>query len=55
MKEQLAFLARTIRTMIDDYNCMAALYIHDGKLWVRASAQIWNEVIIYTEVIPDLD
>jgi len=30
--------------LLQEWNCMSSIYIHNGKLWARASAQIWLEV-----------
>ena len=30
--------------LLDVYNCYVAHFWHNGKWWVRCSAQIWNEV-----------
>lgn len=33
-----------IKTMIYEHNCMAPVYKHNGKWWVRLSAQIYNDL-----------
>jgi hypothetical protein len=34
--------------ILDTHDCYVASYMHDKKWWIRASAQIWNEVGIMT-------
>jgi hypothetical protein len=30
--------------LLDDWNTYVTHYPHNGKIWVRCSAQIWNEI-----------
>ncbi len=33
-----------LRNLIEDWHVSAAVFRHNGRWWVRASAQVWNEV-----------
>lgn len=33
-----------IDRLLGEYNCFAAIYVHNGRWWTRCSAQIWNEI-----------
>lgn len=39
--DTLGFL---LRNLIEDWNVSAAVFRHNGRWWMRASAQVWNEV-----------
>ena len=33
-----------LRNLLEGWRVSAAIFWHNGKWWVRASAQVWNEV-----------
>lgn len=33
--------------LLDEWDCFAAVFVHDGKWWTRCSAQVWSQVSIH--------
>ncbi|KAH8099934.1 PLP-dependent transferase [Cristinia sonorae] len=50
-EENLAAMNIMLRDkLLDDWNVYAAHYYHAGAWWVRASAQVWNEISDFEEL-----
>ncbi|KAG8956083.1 hypothetical protein FRC03_010973, partial [Tulasnella sp. 419] len=43
-KENQDLWLQMTNTLMEDYDCVSAIYMHDKKWWTRASAQIWTEL-----------
>jgi hypothetical protein len=38
--------------LLKEWHCFSAVYVHDRKLWTRASVQVWTEVHFVRSCIP---
>ncbi|KIO28353.1 hypothetical protein M407DRAFT_243035 [Tulasnella calospora MUT 4182] len=42
--DHLTLSQAMMQQLIYDHECMVAVFVHDEKWWIRASAQIWTEI-----------
>lgn len=33
--------------LLEEWDCFAAVFVHDGKWWTRCSAQVYNQVSLH--------